>query len=90
MVSSCKIYSLGQWDTASEFTNISVMEGDVSFAIKYYILIKYREMCTILNMECDPTYMDENYKYLVNEELNAEPIMDRPFGDFEDCGEETS
>ena len=95
MVSSSKIYSLEQWDAASEFTNISVMEGDVSFAIKYYILIKYREMCTTLNMECDPVYMNEKYKYPVNEELNVEPSMDGP-GPFDftddsgDFGEETS
>lgn len=42
-------------------------------------------MCQTLNMECDPIYMDENYEYSVNEELNVD--ISEMYGPFEGLGE---
>ena len=53
-----------QWDAYSEFTrNVK------GYGLKYWILMKYRNICHKLSMECDPTYMDENYEYTVNKDL---------------------
>ena len=65
-----KVYSIEQWDAYSEFT--TCMTDTVTFGLKYWILMKYRFVCNTYNMECDPTYLDENYKYSVNKELEYE------------------
>jgi len=60
-------YSIEQWDAYSEFT--TGMADSVVFGLKYWILMKYRSVCSIYNMECDPTYLDENYEYSIDEEV---------------------
>ncbi|ORX70407.1 hypothetical protein BCR32DRAFT_225628 [Anaeromyces robustus] len=62
-------YTFEQWDANSEFTSISG-----SFGIKYWILAKYRYICKSYGMECDPIYMDENYNYPVNKEIEGNPL----------------
>ncbi|ORX41537.1 hypothetical protein BCR36DRAFT_364100 [Piromyces finnis] len=62
-------FSLEQWDAYSEFTNgYSDME---SYGLKYWILMRYRYTCDYYSLECDSTYLDENYEYPVVEELNV-------------------
>jgi len=52
-------YSMEHWDANSEFTTINVQEiGTDAYGIKYWILEKYRDVCTRFNLECDPVYMD--------------------------------
>jgi len=58
-------YSLEEWNAFSEFTSSARFYG-----LKYWILMKYRYLCQTYQWECDPIYMDENYKYYINEELN--------------------
>jgi len=58
-------YSLEEWDAYSEFTSSEIIYG-----LKYWILMKYRYLCQTYQWECDPIYMDENYNYYINEELN--------------------
>jgi len=52
-----KYYTVEEWDDFSEFA-ISTNEA----GLKYIILMKYIYICYHLNMECDPIYLDENYK----------------------------
>ena len=60
-------YSIEEWDAFSEFTS-----HYQSYGLKYWILLKYRSVCQKFNLDCDPIYMDENYKYPINENLNYE------------------
>jgi len=46
-------HSFEEWDDSLGFTK------DVG--LKYKILMKYKNICTQLNMECNPMYMDANY-----------------------------
>jgi len=61
------IYTLEQWDASSEFT---VVQNHV-YGLKYWILERYRNVCKNLFMECDPVYMDENYKYSINKNVEV-------------------
>jgi len=61
------IYTLEQWDASSEFT---VVQNHV-YGLKYWILERYRNVCKNLNMECDPVYMDENYHYSINKNVEV-------------------
>ncbi|ORX48665.1 coth-domain-containing protein [Piromyces finnis] len=61
-------YSYSVWDANSEFTTVS-STWDYSFGLKYWILGRYRFLCTYYSMDCDPVYMDENYKYSIDEEV---------------------
>ncbi|ORX63821.1 hypothetical protein BCR32DRAFT_239031 [Anaeromyces robustus] len=63
------IYSLAQWDANCEFTTIRSKENRKAYAIKYWILSKYRYVCRILNMKCDPTYISDNYQYPINHDV---------------------
>jgi len=54
--SSKEIIPYEEWDKVTEFEATSYDIG-----LKYIILQKYRLVCSQLNMECDPIYMDENY-----------------------------
>jgi len=60
-------YTIDQWDAYSEFT--TGMTDTAAFGLKYWVLVKYRYVCSTYNMECDSTYMNENYEYPVNKEL---------------------
>jgi len=65
-------YSLAQWEANSEFTKIFSAQGMGSaFGLKYWILAKYRYVCKAYNMECDETYLDENYEYPIDMNVEA-------------------
>jgi len=59
-------YSLAQWDANCEFTSIRSTQGSKGFGLKYWILAKYRYVCSTYNMSCDPMYLDENYQYSID------------------------
>jgi len=60
-------YTLEHWEANSEFTTIETLQYN-AYGIKYWILAKYRYVCsTYEDIECDPVYLDENYKYDVDE-----------------------
>jgi len=69
-------YNLEQWDANCEFTTISSLQGSRGYGLKYWILAKYRYVCTHYNMQCDPVYMNENYEYIVNKNVEATIIDD--------------
>jgi len=62
-------YSINQWEANSEFTTIQTSQGSIAYGLKYWILLKYRYVCEAYKMECDETYLDENYKYFVDTEV---------------------
>ncbi|OUM70544.1 hypothetical protein PIROE2DRAFT_1434 [Piromyces sp. E2] len=62
-----QFYTMEQWDAYSEYTNLMFFNG-----LKYWILMTYRNACKNYNMECDPIYMDENYEFPINEDINNE------------------
>jgi len=65
-------YSMEQWDANSEFTTIHEPTLSDAYGIKYWILERYREVCNHYNLECDPVYMDENYEYPIDKEVEGE------------------
>jgi len=65
------LYSMEQWDAYSEFT--AGLSDRYSYGIKYWILMEYRNVCKIYNMECEEEYIDENYEYTVVEDLEYKP-----------------
>ncbi|ORX81868.1 coth-domain-containing protein [Anaeromyces robustus] len=65
------IYTLEQWDASSEFT---VVQNHV-YGLKYWILERYRNVCKNLNIECDPVYMDKNYKYSINKNIEVNFVI---------------
>jgi len=64
-------YSLAEWDVNSEFTSILSSSGNKGYGLKYWILEKYRYVCKAYEMECDEEYLDDNYEYTVDTELEV-------------------
>jgi len=65
-------YSFAQWDANVEFTTVkSPQGGSRGYGLKYWILAKYRYVCKAYDMECDETYLDENYEYPIDKEVEA-------------------
>jgi len=66
-------YTMAHFEANSEFTTINVPEvGSDALGVKYWILEKYRTVCKNYNLDCDPTYMDEDYEYSVDESVKGE------------------
>ena len=66
-------YSMEQWDANSEFTTINEPSiGSDAYGIKYWILERYRAVCNHYNLSCDPVYMDENYEYPIDKDVEGE------------------
>ena len=59
-----EIYSNGKFTTINEPT----VRID-AYGIKYWIIDRYREVCTYYNLECDPVFIDGNYQYSINKEV---------------------
>jgi len=65
-------YTLAQWEANCEFTKVRNPQGMGSgFGLKYWILAKYRYVCKAYNIECDETYLDENYEYPIDKSVEA-------------------
>jgi hypothetical protein len=60
--------SLAQWDANVEFTSVKTPDF-FGYGLKYWILSKYRYVCKTYGIKCDSTYMNENYKYSINKEV---------------------
>jgi len=63
--------TMEQWDAYSEFT--TGLSDRMAYGLKYWILMEYRNVCKIYNMECDQKYIDESYEY---------PLFKVPDADF--------
>jgi len=61
-------YTFEHWEANSEFTSITTHQYN-AYGIKYWILAKYRYVCKAYDLECDPIYLDENYKFSINESI---------------------
>jgi len=64
-------YSLEEWDANCEYTTVRTGQGSRAYGLKYWILAKYRNVCKTYDIECDPTYMDENYKFTVDKNVEG-------------------
>ena len=70
-------YSLEQWETNSEFTTISQKELNGSaYGLKYWILTRYR-VCETFDLEYDPVYMDKNFKYDIDKNMEGKIYTDK-------------
>ncbi|ORX79231.1 hypothetical protein BCR32DRAFT_234398 [Anaeromyces robustus] len=63
------INSFDEWDANSEFTMVKTLLGLNAYGLKYWILGKYRYVCKTYKLECDPIYIDKNYQYSINKEV---------------------
>jgi len=61
-------YTIEEWEANSEFTTIPSY-FQYTFGIKYWILMRYRYICKAYKFECDPTYMDNNYNYVIDKDV---------------------
>ena len=64
-------YTFEQWEANSEFTTVRTSQGSKAYGLKYWILAKYRYVCKAYEMECDEKYLDENYEYTIDKEVEA-------------------
>ncbi|ORX87118.1 hypothetical protein BCR32DRAFT_274749 [Anaeromyces robustus] len=66
-------YSYAEWDANSEFTTINnePINGS-AYGLKYWILARYRAVCKHLSIECDPIYMNEDYEYPIDKNVEGE------------------
>jgi len=71
-IDSEAVYSYEEWDANSEFTTVKTLYDNNAYGIKYWILAKYRNVCKTYKLECDSVYLDENYQYSVNKEVEFE------------------
>jgi len=64
-----KSFTYEEWDANSEFTSVKT-QMFYAYGLKYWILAKYRYMCKAYqDIECDSTYLDENYDYPINKKV---------------------
>jgi len=63
------INSYEEWEANSEFTKVNTLWGHNAYGIKYWILAKYRNVCETYSLECDPIYMDKNYKFPIDKKV---------------------
>jgi len=52
-----KDYTFEQWEDSTEFKSVNIDE----YALKKFILLKYRIICKDYELECDPVYLDMHY-----------------------------
>ena len=50
-------YTFEQWEDSTEFKSVDINE----YALKKFILLKYRIICNDYELECDPVYLDMHY-----------------------------
>jgi len=67
-------YSINQWEFNSEFTKVYSTQGYFAYGLKYWILMKYRCVCQVYEIDCDEYYLDENYTFYVDEETETLPF----------------
>ncbi|KAG4102244.1 hypothetical protein H8356DRAFT_1305422 [Neocallimastix lanati (nom. inval.)] len=66
------LFTLKQWDDSIEYIN----EEDSKCGLKCFIILRYRFICKEYGMECDPTYMDENFKMPTNNYVEPPPLVE--------------
>jgi len=64
-------YSLAEWEANCEFTTVGSMQKSLGYGLKYWILARYRTVCANYDMQCDPVYIDDNYEYSIDEDVQA-------------------
>jgi len=67
-------YTMKQWEDSVEFKSLSTGELPSIYALKKFILLKYRVICNDYKLECDPIYLDRNYGKELN--ITDDLVMD--------------
>jgi len=75
-------YTFEQWEANSEFTNIGPSASSSGYGLKFWILNRYRKVCTTYKLDCDPEYMDINYYYDIDREVEGPINTSFSFGGF--------
>ncbi|ORX85833.1 coth-domain-containing protein [Anaeromyces robustus] len=65
-------FTYEDWDASTEFSTIEGVFFGTIYGLKNWVLMKYRDNCKIYNLECNPTYMDENYPYPTDNDTNTD------------------
>ncbi|OUM66697.1 hypothetical protein PIROE2DRAFT_6010 [Piromyces sp. E2] len=74
-------FTYDEWDSNVEFTSIKTYNSK-AFGLKYWILGMYRFVCKHYDIECDPVYLDENYKYPINKEVEYIDDFEDYYGEY--------
>jgi len=61
------------WDANSEF--ITVKTQTYAYELKYWILSQYRYVCKEYSLDCKQKYLDENFQYPVNKDIEYDPSL---------------
>jgi len=67
------LYSMEMWDANSEF--ITVKTQTYAYELKYWILSQYRYVCKEYSLDCEQKYLDENFQYPVNKDIEYDPSL---------------
>jgi len=59
-------YTFKQWEDSVEFKSLINGENNDIYALKKFILLKYRIICQEYELECDPVYLDRYYGRTLN------------------------
>jgi len=70
-------YSLEEWDANSEFTRVKT-RYIYTYGLKYWALYRYRYVCNHYQMSCDSTYMDKNFSYTINRNVEYKDNLTTP------------
>jgi len=64
-------YTMEQWEANSEFTNIGPSEYSSGYGLKFWILLRYRKVCKDFNLNCNKEYLDLNYYYDIDRNVEG-------------------
>jgi len=64
-------YTMEQWEANSEFTNIGISASSSGYGLKYWILNRYRKVCSEFKLNCGEEYLDLNYYYDIDRSVEG-------------------
>ncbi|OUM66930.1 carbohydrate-binding module family 18 protein [Piromyces sp. E2] len=71
------LYSYEIWEANSDFTNHDNSQWEYFYGIKSWILERYRFLCSYYRMTCDATYLDKNFKYSINKNVEYHGLYNK-------------
>ncbi|OUM64944.1 Non-catalytic module family DOC2 [Piromyces sp. E2] len=64
-------YNMTHWDANIEFTTVRTLNFNAAYGLKNWFLERYRSACKIYNIDCDETYLDENYETPIDKSVEV-------------------
>jgi len=96
-------YTMEEFEANCEFTTVRSIQHSRAYGLKYWILTRYRYVCTNYNMNCDPVYMNKKFKYPIDKSVefhieddmwlvwdNPQPTPDEPNESSDDSSSDES